>query len=261
MPSAGPRAAAGPPAEACFAQLYEEQRGALHAYFLGTTGDAEAALDLLQETFLRAWRKHPALWALPPERRRYWLFAVARNAAVDHLRGRVAQARAYRALGWAPGRQGWPVEPAAILEGEEQVRALGAAIARLPEGPRTALVLQALGELSSGEIGELDSGLPAEVDARLSELLGRWAARQRLTPAQAEQLRLAIVAAPAAFGYDWWAGVLAPVGRVLGGLAGTLAPPASVQQPVGAGPGWWQPGWWPDPTGSGGTYRRYLRLT
>lgn len=72
--------------EAIFGRIYDESCQAVHAYLLGRTGEPEAALDLLQETFLRAWRHLHVLQSLTPDRRRYWLFAVARNVLTDSYR-------------------------------------------------------------------------------------------------------------------------------------------------------------------------------
>src|SRR4051794_9323569 len=94
-----------------FDELYDAHRATLHAYFLGRTGDAELALDLLQEVFLRAWRSIQTLEALPAERRHYWLFAIARNLVVDVYRKRgAADAANARLLRLAPP------EPAAAPE-------------------------------------------------------------------------------------------------------------------------------------------------
>jgi RNA polymerase sigma-70 factor (ECF subfamily) len=66
--------------------LYAEHGGALLRYALHlTSGDRQKAEDLLQETIVRAWR-HPEALADRPARP--WLFAVARNLAVDAYRAR-----------------------------------------------------------------------------------------------------------------------------------------------------------------------------
>jgi RNA polymerase sigma-70 factor (ECF subfamily) len=66
--------------------LYAEHGGALLRYALHlTSGDRQRAEDLVQETIVRAWR-HPEALADRPARP--WLFAVARNLAVDAYRAR-----------------------------------------------------------------------------------------------------------------------------------------------------------------------------
>ena len=71
--------------------LYAEHGGALLGYARRLTGgDRERAEDLVQETLIRAW-KHAE--ALADERGavRPWLFAVARNLAIDGHRARRAR--------------------------------------------------------------------------------------------------------------------------------------------------------------------------
>jgi RNA polymerase sigma-70 factor (ECF subfamily) len=66
--------------------LYAEHGGALLRYALQLTGgDRQRAEDLVQETVVRAWRHPEALVDRPA---RPWLFAVARNLAVDAYRAR-----------------------------------------------------------------------------------------------------------------------------------------------------------------------------
>ncbi|WP_285741258.1 sigma-70 family RNA polymerase sigma factor [Lentzea sp. NBRC 105346] len=49
--------------------------------------DPHTAEDILQETFLRAWRT-PEVLSAPPEACRAWLVTVARNLLIDSLRRR-----------------------------------------------------------------------------------------------------------------------------------------------------------------------------
>jgi RNA polymerase sigma-70 factor (ECF subfamily) len=75
--------------EAFVRALYAEHGGALLRYALHLTGgDRQRAEDLVQETIVRAWR-HPEALAERPARP--WLFAVARNLAVDSYRARQAR--------------------------------------------------------------------------------------------------------------------------------------------------------------------------
>jgi len=72
--------------EAFVRALYAEHGGALLRYGLHLmSGDRQRAEDLVQETIVRAWR-HPEALADRPARP--WLFAVARNLAVDSYRAR-----------------------------------------------------------------------------------------------------------------------------------------------------------------------------
>ena len=69
--------------------LYAEHAAALLRFSLRMTdGDRQRAEDIVQETLLRAWL-HPEAIAERPARP--WLFAVARNLAVDAHRARKAR--------------------------------------------------------------------------------------------------------------------------------------------------------------------------
>jgi RNA polymerase sigma-70 factor, ECF subfamily len=71
--------------------LYAEHAAPLLRYALRlTSGDRQRAEDIVQETLLRAWL-HPEAIAERPARP--WLFAVARNLAVDSHRARNARPR------------------------------------------------------------------------------------------------------------------------------------------------------------------------
>jgi RNA polymerase sigma-70 factor (ECF subfamily) len=71
--------------------LYAEHAGPLLRYALHLmSGDRQRAEDIVQETLLRAWQ-HPEAIADRPARP--WLFAVARNLAVDAFRARKARPR------------------------------------------------------------------------------------------------------------------------------------------------------------------------
>lgn len=70
--------------------VYDEHAGELYGFALRTLGDRGAAEDLVQEVLLRAWLKADSY---RPERgsARAWLFAIARNLAIDIARARAAR--------------------------------------------------------------------------------------------------------------------------------------------------------------------------
>ena len=86
----GGRATRGPAADEMLVRtLYAEHAGPLLRYAMHlTSGDRQRAEDIVQETLLRAWM-HPGAIADRPARP--WLFAVARNLAVDAYRARRAR--------------------------------------------------------------------------------------------------------------------------------------------------------------------------
>jgi RNA polymerase sigma-70 factor (ECF subfamily) len=56
--------------EAEFRRLYEAHRAAVHAYFIGRTGDPQSAADLMQDVFLRVWQHLEKLTDMPDDRQR-----------------------------------------------------------------------------------------------------------------------------------------------------------------------------------------------
>ncbi len=86
--------------EADLRLAYDAHVGELYRFAFRATGDEGSAQDIVQETFLRAWRSadrfDPGLASL-----RVWLFAIARNVITDH----------HRAVGARPWLRGLTDEP------------------------------------------------------------------------------------------------------------------------------------------------------
>jgi RNA polymerase sigma-70 factor (ECF subfamily) len=68
--------------DAAIRQLYSQYASALHAYVEPFCPDRASADDIVQETFIRAWRHLPQLSA-DDRPVRPWLFRVARNLLID----------------------------------------------------------------------------------------------------------------------------------------------------------------------------------
>jgi RNA polymerase sigma-70 factor (ECF subfamily) len=79
-----------PNAGAAVRLLYSRHAEALHAYVVRFCPDRASAGDIVQETFIRAWRHLPQLTA-DDQPIRPWLFTVARNLLIDA--DRAARAR------------------------------------------------------------------------------------------------------------------------------------------------------------------------
>ena len=77
-------------ADAAIRQLYSCHAEALHGYAERFCPDSASADDIVQETFIRAWRHLPQLIA-DDRPIRPWLFRVARNLLIDA--DRAARAR------------------------------------------------------------------------------------------------------------------------------------------------------------------------
>ncbi|NLU77214.1 sigma-70 family RNA polymerase sigma factor [Micromonospora sp. HNM0581] len=72
-------------------RVVEEYRRPLHRFLTRLLlGQQELAEDLVQETFLRAWR-HAETLAADPSKVAPWLYTVARHVAIDAMRARQAR--------------------------------------------------------------------------------------------------------------------------------------------------------------------------
>ncbi len=137
-------------------QVYREHYRSLVRFLYRRIGDLARAEDLAQEAFVRALEHRPS-------RPRAWLFTVAANLARDEGR-RAAVRRRHLTLIKAEAEAKPPEPPPDVaLERREAVRRVQAALARLAERDRGALLLweegfaydeiaEALG-LSRGSIG------------------------------------------------------------------------------------------------------------
>lgn len=118
------------------ADLFTQYYASLVRVIYRRTGDRDQAEDLAQEVFARAA-------ASPPRSPRSWLFAVALNLVREHGRRSSSRARRlelYRAEVDQPGP-----DPEGELVHTERVTQVRAALERLTERDREALLLKAEG--------------------------------------------------------------------------------------------------------------------
>jgi RNA polymerase sigma-70 factor, ECF subfamily len=162
---------------AVFTRIFEQHRHAVHAYFLGRVANPELAADLLQETFLRVWRRLSEVEALAGDQQRAWIFTVARNLAIDSYRAGASRRAAEAALRQdaATGETTVP-GPELDLEYGERLAELDAAIRELPEEQRVILSMATAGGLTSREIGEALGEPAGTVRYRLSQARKQLAA-------------------------------------------------------------------------------------
>src|SRR6266436_8666888 len=90
-------------ADAAIRQLYSCHAKVLHGYVERYCPDWASADDIVQETFIRAWRHLPKLSA-DDRPIRPWLFRVARNLLIDA--NRAARARPMTVPGQTAGEAG-----------------------------------------------------------------------------------------------------------------------------------------------------------
>ncbi|MGH2801339.1 MAG: RNA polymerase subunit sigma-70, partial [Thermoleophilaceae bacterium] len=77
-----------PREESAFAALFERHRRELQVHCYRMLGSFEDSEDLVQETFLRAWRKRANFGSDGRSSFRAWLYRIATNACLDVLRSR-----------------------------------------------------------------------------------------------------------------------------------------------------------------------------
>jgi len=116
--------------------------------------DDRAAEDIAQEAFVRAW-KHAG--AYDPRRGSVvgWLLTITRNLSIDAVRVRVPLAfdpSDLVGIEQASDERG-PVEHAELSDDRDRLRA---ALARLPEEQRRAVVLAGLLGYTAREVGEME---------------------------------------------------------------------------------------------------------
>ncbi|HEU4700428.1 MAG TPA: sigma-70 family RNA polymerase sigma factor [Gemmatimonadales bacterium] len=118
------------------AQLYRQYHDSLVRMLYRRTGDRDRAEDLAQETFARALQA-------PPHNPRPWLFAVALNLVREDGRRAVRQGRRLQLLRAEADQPG--TTPHEELEAAERRAAVQAALERLTDRDREALLLKAEG--------------------------------------------------------------------------------------------------------------------
>jgi len=121
-------------------------------------GDRNEAEDIAQEAMLRLWRAAGDWRSDGSARVSTWLHKVVANLAVDRLR------RSGRSVGLAETED--PADDApgaeARMQEADRIAALDAALARLPERQRQAVVLRHIEGLPNPEIAEiLEIGIEA----------------------------------------------------------------------------------------------------
>jgi RNA polymerase sigma-70 factor, ECF subfamily len=162
--------------QAAFDALVQAHRRELHVHcyrMLGSLADAE---DLVQETFLRAWRRRETFAGRATVRA--WLYRIATNACLDHLQ-RIPRQAVPRADG-GPGEVSWlqpypdrllaPAddEPDAVVVARETIElAFLVAVQHLPPRQRAVLMLRDVLGWPAADTAELLEVSVASVNSML----------------------------------------------------------------------------------------------
>ena len=153
-----------------FSELYSLLAPGIFDYLLVRIADRAAAEDLLQQTFLKAWGALDSL--ADPRKVRGWLYSIAHNAAMSHLRSRMFAAP----LDGEPNLEALTPRPEDVAVSGDADRLVWAAAASLEPQHQAALTLSLRHGLNSGEVAHTLGLTPARANdllVRSKEALGR----------------------------------------------------------------------------------------
>ncbi|MFE2420982.1 sigma-70 family RNA polymerase sigma factor [Streptomyces hokutonensis] len=190
--------------EGDFAALVESHRREIQVHCYRMTGSYDDAEDLVQETFLRAWRARDTFQGRAGART--WLYRIATNACLDFQRRTARRPKRYEPLpgmnhggGEPPARITWlqpyPDDELPSASAEEQPEAAAvsretlelvflAAVQHLPPRQRAVLVLRDVLGLTAVETGEALDMTVASVNSALQR--ARPTLRDRLPGRRAD---------------------------------------------------------------------------
>jgi RNA polymerase sigma-70 factor, ECF subfamily len=139
-----------------YAHLVTRHQDALFRHAAAMLGDRDAAADLVQESFVKAFTR---LHTCDPERFPAWLFRILRNRCKDWLKNhRQRTSPLDDDAHVAPETD----DPVRTLERAELGRVVNAALLRLPSAQREAFLLKHVDGMSYEEMAErLDTGVSA----------------------------------------------------------------------------------------------------
>ena len=159
------------PRRAEFDALYERHSREVWALAYHRWLNADVALDIMQETFMRLWKQ----WQDGGEiiNPRAWLLRVARNLAEDYAKSAFRRngTQAPQTMNGVSSRDILPLDR---LEQEEMFGQLRGELEKLPPPDREVLVLRYALDYNASQIAEILEINPTAVHMRLSR------ARQRL---------------------------------------------------------------------------------
>jgi RNA polymerase sigma-70 factor, ECF subfamily len=141
-----------------FVALYHRHKKNIYAFCLRLLGNKEAAMDGVQEVFLRAFEKHQQL--RDPARFKTWLFSIAHHYCLTRLRHKMPLWEEVK------GRYAEPVAEQSDTSHEE-TQVLQIALGRLKNDYREIVVLREYQHLSYEEIAEVTGSTISAIKSKL----------------------------------------------------------------------------------------------
>ncbi|MEV4311958.1 RNA polymerase sigma factor [Actinocrispum sp. NPDC049592] len=158
--------------EAAFGELFERHVQAVWNYCYRLTASRSLAEDVSAETFYVAWRRRDSMTlvgdsALP------WLYTVATNLVRNEYRRTNRFGRLLRRVPLEVVVPDHAEQVADRLAGEQRLREVLAAVAKLPRQERRAVELCLLAELSTSDAAEVLGVAESTVRAHVSRARAR----------------------------------------------------------------------------------------
>ena len=132
-----------------FLQVFLTQRAQMEALVSRRVGCRATAADLVQDLFLRFWRRP----LVQVEELSTYLLRCAGNIAIDHLRSEGTRERVSHH--WQPEPDAKSCEPQAALEAGNDLRQVEAALRSLPERTRHIFLLNRIHGRTYAEIAKV----------------------------------------------------------------------------------------------------------
>jgi RNA polymerase sigma-70 factor (ECF subfamily) len=164
-----------------FTELVSRHQDRVFRFVLRMTGSREEAMDITQDTFMKAWQVMPR-WR-PEAQFGTWLLQIARNGALDVLRRNAV-------VGFEPLDDDLPAAdpmpgPEEHVHARRRLESLDAALRSLAVEHREVLLLREVEDLSYGEIAETLGIAEGTVKSRIAR--ARAALLERFAPATGEK--------------------------------------------------------------------------
>jgi RNA polymerase sigma-70 factor, ECF subfamily len=132
---------------------YQRQAVAVSFRLLGKTDDA---LEVTQDAFLKAYKSLDTLQK--PEAFAGWLMRIVSNLSLNYRRGRKTRSAAglddMIGVGGEPEAVGDDIDPSRVSEGRELGDKLKAALAKLPEKQRLAILMFTIEQMPQKDVAE-----------------------------------------------------------------------------------------------------------
>ena len=161
---------------AYFLQVFLSQRLQMEALVSRRVGCRATAADLVQDLFLRFWRRP----LVQVEELSTYLLRCAGNIAIDHLRSEGSRERLNQC--WQPEPDAHGCEPHAALEAGKDLRHVESALRSLPERTRHIFLLNRIHGRTYAEIAKVMGISQSAVEKHMMRALEACKASLREPP-------------------------------------------------------------------------------